>query len=45
MQAALNISFNIDKDDWPKSWETFFKSLVKIRSTSDDLTRKCDALF
>ena len=41
----VNISFNIYKDDRTKSWETFFKSLVKVRSTSEDFTRKCDTLF
>ena len=41
----VNIRFNIYKEDRPKSWETFFKSLVKVRSTSEGLTRKCDTLF
>ena len=41
----VNISFNIYKDDRPKRWETLFKSLVKVRSTSEDLTRICDTLF
>ena len=38
----VNISFNIYKDDRPKRWETLFKSLVKVRSTSEDFARKCD---
>ena len=41
----VTISFNIYKDDRPKRWETFFKNLVKVRSTSEDLTRKGDTLF
>ena len=41
----VSISFNVYKDDWPKRWEICFKRLVKVRSTSEDLTRKCDTLF
>ena len=42
----VNISLiNIHRDDRPKSSETFFKSLMKVRSPSEDLTRKCDTLF
>ena len=41
----VNISFNMYNNDRLKSWKTFFKSLVKVRSTSEDLTRKCDTLF
>ena len=41
----VNINFNMYKDDRFKSWQTFFKSLMKIRLTSEDLTRKCDTIF
>ena len=41
----VNISFNMYNNDRLKSWKIFFKSLVKVRSTSEDLTRKCDTLF
>ena len=42
----VNINFNIYiKTTGPKAGKHFFKSLVKVRSTPEDLKRKCDTIF